>query len=231
VRRFALVVLGLALAGCGGDGASPVEADLRDVRSFEPVGTVKLEATEDGTRVEIDAPDVKSASAPAIRGGFCPELRPREHKLNELENGRSVTELDVPLDELLDRQAKVTISRGASTPHRVVACSELPFDGEEPQLVVVDLVGADGADKGLGWIEPSRPGRTRVGILLYDVVPGPQHAVIMGGSCQGEPVHELTEIRDSESVTEVEARLDALTDDHHWVVAGNTCGPIQSASS
>jgi hypothetical protein len=124
----------------------------------------------------------------------------------------------------------VTVSRGERTPHRVAACAELPFEGPEPEVVVVDLLGPAGTDKGLAWLEAGRPGRTKVGILLYDVVPGPRPATIMGGSCEGEPVHELTEIRDSESVTEVEARLDALTDDHHWVVAGTACGPIQSAS-
>ena len=42
----------------------------------------------------------------------------------------------------------------------------------------------------------------------------------------GEPAYELTEIRDSESVTEVEASLDELAG--HWLVAGTTCGRIPS---
>jgi hypothetical protein len=229
VRRLAVVALGLALAGCGGDGAEPVTVELRDVRSFEAVGTVRLEERDGGTRVEVSA-DVEGASSPAIRSGFCAELRPREYKLAEFEGDDSVTDLDVPLEELLERPSKVTVSRGKRTPHGVVPCTELPFEGQEPEVVVVDLLGPAGTDKGLAWLETSRPGRTKVGILLYDVVPGPRPATIMGGSCKGEPVHELAEVRDSESVTEVEARLDALTDDHHWIVAGTACGPIQSAS-
>jgi hypothetical protein len=229
VRGLALVVLGLAIASCGGDGAEPVTAELRDVRSFEPVGTVKLEEREGGTRVEVRAPDVEDASSPAIRGGFCAELRPREHKLSEFAGGRSVTDLNAPLEELLERQAKVTVSRGENTPHRVAACTELPFEGQEPEVVIVDLLGPNGTDKGLAWVEPGRPGRTKVGILLYDVIHGPRPAMITSGSCKGESVHELTEISDSESVTEVEARLEALTDDDHWVVAGTACGAIQSA--
>lgn len=230
MRRLAVVALVLALAGCGGDGAEPVTVELRDVRNFEAVGTVTLEERDGGTRVEVSAPGVDGASSPAIRSGFCAELRPREHKLAEFEGDDSVTDLDVPLEELLERPSKVTVSRGKRTPHGVVACTELPFEGQEPEVVVVDLLGPAGTDKGLAWLETSRPGRTKVGILLYDVVPGPRPATIMGGSCKGEPVHELAEVRDSESVTEVEARLDALTDDHHWIVAGTACGPIQSAS-
>jgi hypothetical protein len=226
VRRLALVVLALALTGCGGDDAQTVSVELRDVRSFEPVGTAKLEERDGGTRVELSAPDLEGASSPAIRGGFCPELRPREYKLNEFENGGSVTDLEVPLDELLAKQSKVTVSRGTKTPQRTAACTELPFEGEEPEVVVVDLVGAGMADKGLGWLEPGEPRRTKVGILLYDVVPGPQPAAIVRGGCRGEAVHELTEIRDSESVTEVEAPLEELTDGNHRLVAGTACGPI-----
>ena len=229
MRRVTLVVLAFVVAGCGGNGAEPVTAELRDVRSFEPVGTVKLEETEGGTRVEVSAPELGGASFPAIRSGFCAELRPREHELSGFEDGRSVTDLDVPIEELLAHQTKVTVSRGANTPHRVTACTELPFEGQEPEVVVVDLLGPDGIDKGLAWIEPGRPGRTKVGILLYDVVRGPLPAAIKRGTCRGETVHELDEIRDSESVTEVEARIDALTEDHHWVKAGAACGPIQSA--
>jgi hypothetical protein len=225
VRELALVVVTLVVAGCGGgDGAEPVSVELNNVRSFEPVGTARLEATDGGTRVEIDARELEDASSPAIRGGFCAELRPREYKLSGFENGRSVTELDVPLEELLARQSKVTVSRGEATPHRIAACTELPFEGDEPEVVVVDLVGPNGTDTGLAWLEPSRPGRTRVGILLYDVVPGPETAAITSGGCKGEPVHELNEIRDSESVTEVEARLDALADGEHSIVAGTACG-------
>ena len=227
MRRLALVVLALALTGCGGDDAQTVSVELRDVRSFEPVGTAKLEERDGGTRVELTAPDLENASSPAIRGGFCVELRPREYELSELENGRSVTDLDVPLEELLARQSKVTVSRGENTPHRSAACAELPFEGEEPEVVVVDLAGAAGtADKGLGWLEPGEPGQTKVGILLYDVVPGPQPAAIVRGGCRGEPAYELTEIRDSESVTEVEAPLDELADGSYRLVAGTACGPI-----
>lgn len=226
MKGLALVVCSLALAACGGNGAEPVTVELRDVRSFKPAGTVTLEETEGGTRVEVTSRAVRNASSPAIRSGFCAELRPRDHKLTEFEDGRSVTDLDVPLDELLDRQAKVTVSRGATTPHRVAACVELPFEGPEPEVVVVDLLGPGGTDKGLAWLEPSRPGRTKVGILLYDVVAGPKPATITSGGCKGEPAHELTEVRDSESVTEVEARLDALAD--HWIAADGACGAIET---
>jgi hypothetical protein len=226
VRGLALVVLGVVITGCGGDGAEPVTVELRDVRSFQPVGTVKLEEGEGGTRVEINAPDVEDASSPAIRGGLCVELRPREHELSGFENGRSVTDLDVPLEELLARQAKVTVSSGEGTPHRIAACTELPFEGQEPEVVVADLVGPDETDKGLAWLEPGKPGRTRVGVLLYDVIPGPQPAAITRGGCRGERVHELTEIRDSESVTEVEAPLDELAGGNHRLVAGTACGTI-----
>jgi hypothetical protein len=226
VRGLATCVLTLVLAGCGGNGTEPVTVELNNVRTFEPVGTARLEEADGGTRVEITAPDVVDASSPALRGGLCPELRLREHKLSRFAGGRSVTELDVPLEELLARQSKVTVSRGETTPHRIAACAELPFDGEEPELALVDLVGPDGADKGLAWLEPSRPGRTRVGIILYVVVVGPEAAAIRRGGCKGEPVHELTEIRASESVTEVEATLDALADGSHRLVAGKACGPI-----
>jgi hypothetical protein len=226
VRRAALFVAVLAVAGCGGGGGSEVVTqDLLDVRSFEPVGTVELESTDAGTRVEIDAPELRSPSSPALRGGFCAELRPREHKLNELQNGRSVTEVDVPVEELLARQTKVTVSRGATTPHRIAACTELPFEGPEPEVVVVDLL-AGGTDRGLAWLEPTGDERTRVGILLYVVVPGPEDAAIVGGGCQGTPKHQLNDIRQSESVTEVDAELSALIADRDSIVAGDACGVI-----
>ena len=228
MRWLALVVLAFAFSGCGGggSGSDAIEVELRDVRSFEPVGTVTLEERDGGTRVEVSATGLQGASSPAIRGGFCAELRPREHKLTEFENGRSVTDVDVPLDDLLARQSKVTVSRGENTPHRVVACTELPFEGEEPEVAIADLVGPGMADKGLGWFERAGPERTRVGILLYDVVPGPQPAAIVRGGCRGQAVHELTEIRDSESVTVVDAPLDELADGNYRLVAGTTCGPI-----
>jgi hypothetical protein len=225
VRRATLIVAVLAVAGCGGGGSETVTQDLMDVRTFEPVGTVKLEATDGGTRVEIDATEIRSPSSPALRGGFCAELRPREHKLNELQNGRSVTDVDVPQEELLARQTKVTVSRGATTPHRIAACTELPYEGPEPEVVVVDLL-AGGTDRGLAWLEPTEDGRTRVGILLYVVVPGPEDAAIVSGGCRGTPVHELTEIRDSESVTEVDAELSALIADRDSIVVGDACGAI-----
>jgi hypothetical protein len=225
VRRAALLVAVLAVAGCGGGGSETVTQDLLDVRTFEPVGTVALDATDDGTRVEIDAPEIRSPSSPALRGGFCAELRPREHKLNELQDGRSVTDVDVPLDELLARQTKVTVSRGPTTPHRIAACAELPYEGPEPEVVVVDLL-AGGTDRGLAWLEPAGDGKTRVGILLYVVVPGPEKAAIVSGGCQGTPVHQLNDIRQSESVTEVDAELSALIADRDSLVVGTACGAI-----
>jgi hypothetical protein len=120
----------------------------------------------------------------------------------------------------------VTFSRGENAPHRIAACAELPFEGAEPEVVVVDLAGAGTVDKGLGWLEPDGPGRTKVGILLYDVIAGPQPAAIVRGGCRGEPVHELTEIRDSESVTVVDVPLEELADGSHRLVAGTACGPI-----
>ena len=225
MRRLALAVFAFALAGCGGSGAEQVNVELRDVRSFEPVGSVKLEPTDAGTRVEIDASNIRSPSSPALRGGFCAELRPREHKLSEFQNGRSVTDVDVPLEELLARQTKVTVSRGENTPHRIAACVELPFEGPEPEVVVVDLL-AGGGDRGLAWLEPAGDGKTRVGILLYDIVPGPEEAAIVSGGCQGTPVHQLTAVRDSESVTQVDAELSALIADRDSIVVGTACGPI-----
>jgi hypothetical protein len=225
VRRAALLVALLAVAGCGGSDSEPVTQELFDVRTFRPVGTVTLEAAGAGTRVEIDAREITSPSSPALRGGFCAELRPREHELTELQNGRSVTDVDVPLEELLARQTKVTVSRGRTTPHRIAACGELPFEGPEPEVVVVDLLAA-GADKGLAWLEPAGDGRTRVGILLYDIVPGPEEAAIVSGGCRGTPVHQLTAVRDSESVTEVDAELPALVADRDSIVVGTACGQI-----
>lgn len=228
-RAPALVVLGLALAGCGGGESERVIVDLLVEGSAQPVGTVVLEEAGGGTRVDVGVPELQSAGAPAIRGGTCVELRPREYELTEFENRRSITELDVPLGDLLERELKVTVSRRASTPHATAACAQLPFEGEEPELVVVDLLGPDGIDtRGIAWVEEARPGRTRVGILLFGVVRGPEEAAIASGSCRGEPAHELTEIRESESVTEIEARLEALADGEHYVVAGKACGVIRS---
>jgi hypothetical protein len=225
VRRVALLVAVLAVAGCGGGDSETVTQDLLDARTFRPVGTVKLEPTDAGTRVEIDASEIRSPSSPALRGGFCAELRPREHKLTEFQNGRSVTDVDVPLEALLARQTKVTVSRGENTPHRIAACAELPFEGPEPEVVVVDLL-AGVTDRGLAWLEPAGDGKTRVGILLYDVVAGPEEAAIVSGGCRGTPVHQLTEVRDSESVTEVDAELSALIADRDSIVVGEACGPI-----
>jgi hypothetical protein len=229
-RASALVALGLALAGCGGGESERVVVDLLAEGSPQPVGTVVLEDAGGGTRVDVGVPELESAGAPAIRAGTCVELRPREYKLSEFRDRRSITELDIPLDDLLERELKVTVSGRAANPHATAACAQLPFEGEDPDLVVADLLAPDGIEtRGLAWVEEARPGRTRVGILLFDVVRGPEEAVIMGGSCRGEPTHELTEIRESESVTEIEARLDALADGEHYVVAAKACGPIQGS--
>jgi hypothetical protein len=48
----------------------------------------------------------------------------------------------------------------------------------------------------------------------------------VSGGCQGRTVHQLNEIRDSESVTEVDAELSALIADRDSIVVGEACGVI-----
>jgi hypothetical protein len=222
-RGAALVVVGLTLAGCGGDGAEPIVVEFQSQDEARTVGTVRLEEADGGTRIEVAVPDLRSAAHPALRSGQCGELRPRDYELTAFADQRSVTELDVPLERLLERPTAVTVSRRATMPHSIAACAQLPLEGAEPEVALVDLPA------GIVWLEADE-GRTRVGILLFSRVRGPQPALITAGGCRGEPEHKLNAIRDSESVTTVEAPLETLTDGGHAVLAGAACGEIPADS-
>jgi hypothetical protein len=221
-----LLGVGLALAGCGGDDEqSAISADLVNPRNFRSVGTVTLTGDGDRTRVELVVRGAEAA-APAIRAGSCVELRPREYKLSPLEDGRSTTELDVPIDELEARQLKVTVSKSAATPHAITACAQLPFKGAEAPFAIGDL-SAGAEDAGLVWLEEI-DGKTKVGIILYAIDAGPEPVTLRRGGCRGEVEEELTPMRESESVSMVDAPLSDVADGNHSVVVGRGCAPSLS---
>jgi hypothetical protein len=226
MRRM-LVILGLvALAGCGGsDSKTVVDGELINPANFKSVGTVQLSEDGDKTRVELTVTSGRSA-APAVRAGACPELRPREYKLNPVVSGSSVTELDVPIEELQARELKVTLSKSEATPHAIAACAQLPSPAAEAPFAIGDLNRA-GKDTGLAWLDEVG-GKTKIGILLYDVVPGPEPVTLRRGGCAGEVQEELTPLRDSESVTTVDAPLAEVADGRHSIVVGTSCAPAVS---
>jgi hypothetical protein len=228
-RPLVLLGLGLALAGCGGgnESATPINADLVNPRNFQSVGSVTLTEDGDRTRVELAVRSGKAA-APAIRSGSCAELRPREYKLNPVQSGRSTTELDVPLEEIQARQMKVTVSKSAATPHAIAACAQLPFEGEEAPFAIGDL-SAGVEDTGLVWLEEV-DGKTKVGVILYGIEPGPVPVILRRGGCKGEVEQQLTPLRESESVSTVDAPLSDVADGNHSVVVGRSCAPSLSPS-
>ena len=217
-----LLGLGLALAGCGGeDKHSAISADVVNPRNFRSVGNVTLSADGDRTRVELSVSGV-DAAAPALRAGQCVELRAREYKLSMLQDGRSTTELDVPIDELKARQMKVTVSKSEATPHAITACAQLPFEGPEAPFAIGDLTASDGHDTGLVWLVEVE-GKTKVGVILFDIERGPESVTLRRGGCTGEVQQELTPMRDSESVSTVDAPLGEIVDGNHSIVLGRTC--------
>jgi hypothetical protein len=227
-RTFALLGLalglGLAIAGCGGggDGATALNAELVDPRNFQSVGSVTLTEEGDRTRVQLVTRGANPA-APAIRAGSCVELRPREYKLSPVKNGRSTTELDVPIEELQARQMKVTVSKRAATPHAITACARLPFEGPEAPFAIGDLsAGVENA--GLVWLEEVA-GKTKVGVILYRIEPGPEPVTLRQGGCTGQVQQELTPMRESESVSTVDAPLSEVADGNHSIVVGRSCAP------
>jgi hypothetical protein len=138
-----------------------MKADLVNPRNFQSVGTVTL--TEDGDRTQVQLViRGATAAAPAIRAGACPELRPREYKLNPVQNGRSTTELDA---------------------------------------------------------------KTKVGVILYAIAPGPEPVTLRQGGCTGQMQEELTPMRANESVSTVDAPLSEVADGNHSIVVGRSCGP------
>jgi hypothetical protein len=228
-RPLVLLVLGLGLAGCGGgdESAKAINADLVNPRNFQSVGSVTLTEAGDRTRVQLVVRSGKAA-APAIRGGSCVELRPREYKLSPVQNGRSTTELDVPIEEFQARELKVTVSKSAAAPHAIAACAQLPFDGEEAPFAIGDL-SSGVEDTGLVWLEEVE-GKTKVGVILYGIEPGPIPVTLRKGGCKGEVEQELTPLRESESVSTVDAPLLEVADGNHSVVVGGSCAPSVSAS-
>jgi hypothetical protein len=220
--RWTLLLLGLlALAGCGGsDSKTVIDGELINPANFRPVGTARLSEDGDKTRVELTVRSGKHA-APAVRAGLCPELRPREYELTPVEAGRSVTELDVPIEELRAREMKVTLSKSEATPHSIAACAQLPFEGAEAPFALADLARG-GRDTGLAWFEEVG-GKTRIGILLYAVVAGPEPVTLRRGGCDGDVQQELTPLRQSESVSTVDAPLAEVADGQHAIVAGRSC--------
>jgi hypothetical protein len=222
-QTLVLFGLGLALTACGGDdSATTINADLVNPRNFQSVGTVTLTEDGDRTRVQLVIRGA-TAAAPAIRAGACPELRPREYKLNPVQNGRSTTELDAPIEEFQARQTKVTLSKSVATPHAITACAQLPSEGAEAPFAIGDL-SAGAEDTGLVWLEEV-DGKTKVGVILYAIAPGPEPVTLRQGGCTGQVQEELTPMRASESVSTVDEPLSEVADGNHSIVVGRSCAP------
>jgi hypothetical protein len=136
MRNVALILAALAfLGGCGsGDGESgsgEVTVDLAEQNGSGESGTVTLTTDGEKTKVVIALENPAAVPQPAhIHKGSCDDLDPNPaYGLENVVDGSSSSEVDVPLDELRDGDFAINVHRSAAKLDIYVACGNLGSDG------------------------------------------------------------------------------------------------------
>jgi hypothetical protein len=138
-RASAVLVVALALAGCGGgdSGGSPAAGggggaggsetlvDLAEVGGSGQTGTATLTASGDGTMVTVETVSYLVDPQPAaVAKGTCAQPDDAAYELATIEDGISVTTVDASLDDLRAGYV-VTVSKSRKQPDVLVACGAI----------------------------------------------------------------------------------------------------------
>ncbi len=124
-------VLALTLSSCGGDDEGAGDESLTVELSEQSDSGQSGEATltpvdETTTEVEVDLTGGPDNAQPAhIHTGTCAELGDVAYPLEDLEDGRSQTQVDVSLDELRDGEFAINAHRSADEIEVYTACGEI----------------------------------------------------------------------------------------------------------
>lgn len=125
---LAAAFLALALASVA-SAQSPVTVQLNPVNNSGISGTATLTAMGNQTKVELSLTGEPSgASEPAhIHAGQCgPTLGAVKFPLKNVEDGKSTTVVNAPLDSLLNGQFAINVHKSAAEIQTYVACGNLP---------------------------------------------------------------------------------------------------------
>jgi hypothetical protein len=139
-RARAVLVVAVALAGCGGGdddtngapagggggaGGSEALVDLTEVGGSGQTGTATLTASGDRTLVTVETVSYLVDPQPAaVAKGTCAKPGDAAYELATIEDGISVTTVDASLDDLRGGYV-VTVSKSRKQPDVLVACGAI----------------------------------------------------------------------------------------------------------
>ena len=128
VRALAGLAAVAVLAACGAPEPSPIRLTLRTLSDSGVTGTVTLTAAGDErTLVNVEVDPAGHPDMPAhIHPGTCDELVPQpRYPLTNVVDGRSMTEVSAPLDELLAGDVALNLHASNAELEVYTACVEL----------------------------------------------------------------------------------------------------------
>ena len=125
--RTGLLAVAL-LTACSASAVESTTLQLRELNSSGVTGTVTLTGVgSERTRIEIEVSPAGNPSMPAhIHPGTCDDLVPQpKYALENVLSGVSVTEVAVPIGELLADRVALNIHRSNSELDVYTACVDL----------------------------------------------------------------------------------------------------------
>ena len=131
--RTALVLVfaaTLVLAGCGGDDEFSGDVDMPLVAqndSGQDGEATLSEVDSETTRVvlEVENPSVEAQPA-HIHRGSCENLDPEpEYGLENVVDGKSTTEVNVAIDDLVDKGFAINVHKSAEEAEVYVSCGDI----------------------------------------------------------------------------------------------------------
>jgi hypothetical protein len=136
-----LVVCAFALAACGGDDAGgggaggaggggdaggELVVDLVELSASGQTGTATFTPSSDGTLVTVETVSYLVDPQPAsVRKGTCADPGTLAYELATIEDGISVTTLDVELGALREGGYAVVVAKSRARPDERVACGQI----------------------------------------------------------------------------------------------------------
>lgn len=132
MKHLAFAFLAVALlSGCGsgngGDSSNEMTVDLAEQNGSGESGTATLTAAGDKTTVVISLDNPPTGPQPAhIHKGSCSKLDPTPaYALGDVADGKSTTEVDVPLQDLQDADYAINVHKSVPEAAIYVACGEI----------------------------------------------------------------------------------------------------------
>ncbi len=127
-RRLLAAPLLVILTACSASSAATRSLTLHTLNDSGVSGTVTLTAVGSGTtRVDVDVNPAGHPNMPAhIHPGTCGELTPQpEFPLQNIVNGKSTTDIIVPLDDLFANAVALNVHASNEEMQTYTACVDL----------------------------------------------------------------------------------------------------------